>query len=125
MAKVKKSGSEKREREVLIGFRATATEVQEIDAAAKIAGLSRSAYVRAQSLSKPKTRRRPTMDAAPLARILGQLGKCGSNLNQIAHMLNRGDVVTHSAITATVGEVRDLTKEIFKAMGRRSHADSD
>lgn len=122
MAGKKKSGSEKRERRALVGFRATPGEVQEIDEAADRAGLTRSAFVRAQCLAAPKMRatRRPTVAAKVLAQLLGQLGKVGGNLNQIAIKHNKGDYVTPATILAALHELHEVRFEIMKALGRKA-----
>lgn len=123
--KAKKSGSEKRKKTIPIGFRATASEVAEIDKAAGAADLTRSAYVRAQSLAAPKmraTRRTPDTAAQVFARFLGQIGKCGSNLNQIAHRLNSEETVPRAMIVAAVAELREVVTEIMQDLGRRRQA---
>ena len=62
-------------------------EFAELEEAASRAGLTRASYQRVQSLATPKTRstRRAPIERETLAKVLGQLGKIGSNLNQIAH----------------------------------------
>jgi hypothetical protein len=87
-----RSGSEKRRRGVPVGFRATEGELAEIDALAERAGLTRSSFARASMLAAPEmpATRRPPVEREVLAAILAQLGKCGSNLNQIARQLNSG-----------------------------------
>src|SRR5271156_200822 len=82
----KRSGSETRKREPIIGFRATAEERAKIKALALRAGLTLSSYVRSRSLSKPTTRavRRPPVETAELAKLLGTLGAVGGAIQQIA-----------------------------------------
>lgn len=121
MVTKKKSGSENRQAHVFIGFRATADDLAEIDAGAERTGLTRSAYVRARSVAAPKTKatRRPSTTTVTLARILGQLGKTGSNLNQIAHHLNAGGEFTRSTrlkIENALTELREVSREIVKAI---------
>src|SRR5271170_4606279 len=85
-------GTETRKKTLLVTSRYDAEEFAELEEAASRAGLTRASYQRVQSLAKPKTRstRRAPVERELLAKILGQLGKIGSNLNQIAHSANLG-----------------------------------
>lgn len=51
-----------------------------------------SAFMRHQCFGTagPRAVRRPPVEWKALAQLLGELGKCGSNLNQIARALNQG-----------------------------------
>jgi hypothetical protein len=120
----KRSGSENRQRGGFIGFRATAAERAELDALAERAGLSLSSYVRGCALSAPTTRavRRPTVERAALSQILAQLGKCGSNLNQIARVLNSGGDEPYD-IADAVAEFRAACGAVMGAMGKRRGED--
>ncbi len=53
-------------------------------------GFDLSDYCRKAILSKTPRRRKATPERETLIRILGELGKIGSNLNQIARSGNRG-----------------------------------
>src|ERR1700684_1388584 len=79
-------GTETRKKAYLVTSRYDADEFAELEEAASKAGLTRASYQRVQSLSKSKTRstRRAPIEKELLAKVLGQLGKVGSNLNQIA-----------------------------------------
>lgn len=124
--KKKKSGSEKRQKGAVITFRATAAELEEIDCATAKAGLSsRSEYARRQCLARPKARR-PTVAVELLAQVLGQLGKVGGNLNQIAHRLNANLYVSRGDLSATLDELRQVCREIVKVLGKGGgRGDSD
>lgn len=118
----KESGSETRQRSGLIGFRVTPQERAEIEAAAEQAGLTVGSYVRLSLLTAPETKpvKRPPTQAASLARLLGQLGKIGGNLNQIAARLNRYQDVTDQEIKAALEGLKELRTEILEALGKRS-----
>jgi hypothetical protein len=62
-------------------------------AAAEEAGLSLADYIHKRLGGKPgpRARRNPGADAVLLAKVLAQMGKSGSNLNQIAHRMNEYD----------------------------------
>ncbi len=105
----------------LIPVRCTAEERAAIKAAADKAGLSVGALLRALALGDagPRAVRRPPVERKELARLLGHLGKVGSNLNQLAHAFNRDGrvpgVVELNGIRGHVVEMRDA---LIKALGR-------
>lgn len=86
------SGSEKRQRTAAILVRLTPEERAAAEEAASRAGLSLASFARGQMLGgrPPRAARRPPVEKAQLALILAQLGKIGSNLNQIARASNMG-----------------------------------
>jgi len=104
-----------------ISVRCTAKERSKIDDAARQAGLSIGAYLRALALGDagPRAVRRPPVERKELARLLGHLGKVGSNLNQLAHAFNRDGRVPIGAelndIRSYVGQMRDA---LMAALGR-------
>jgi hypothetical protein len=104
-----------------ISVRCTAKERSKIDEAARQAGLSIGAYLRALALGDagPRAVRRPPIERKELARLLGHLGKVGSNLNQLAHAFNsRGRVpglAELNDIRSYVGQMRDA---LMAALGR-------
>jgi len=61
-----------------------------VDQAASQAGLSFGAFLRALALGRagPRAVKRPLAERALLTRILGELGKLGSNVNQTAKWSN-------------------------------------
>src|SRR5271166_2086785 len=92
----RRSGSEKRKRAPIIGFRATDEERAQIEASAQRAGLTVGSYVRSRALAKPTTRavRRPPVETAQLARLLGQLGAVGGAVQLLVQKHAGGDRVT-------------------------------
>ncbi|HEV3023957.1 MAG TPA: hypothetical protein VGX76_15890 [Pirellulales bacterium] len=105
----------------LIPVRCTAVERTAIKAVADKAGLSVGAFLRAAALGDagPRSVRRPPIERKELARLLGHLGKVGSNLNQLAHAFNsRGRVpglAELNDIRSYVGQMRDA---LMAALGR-------
>jgi hypothetical protein len=53
-----------------------------------------------------------------LARILGEMGHIGGNLNQIAKAVNTGVVVYEGEIDAALGGLSEVRAAILKALGR-------
>ena len=61
--------------------------------------------------------RRPPVERATLAAILAQLGKCGSNLNQIARQLNSGGDLDVPRIEEAVADFRAACALCASALG--------
>ena len=102
-------------------IRCTEGERAAIKAAADHAGLSVGAFVRALALGDagPRAVRRPPIERKELARLLGHLGKVGSNLNQLAHAFNRERRIPGLAeLTAMRQQVGELRDALMKALGR-------
>lgn len=84
--------SEKRQRTEAIYARVTPDEKTAFLARADRAGMAAAAFARVALIGEagPRAQRRMPADAAALRQVLGQLGKTGSNLNQIARYLHTG-----------------------------------
>ena len=80
----RKSGSGSRQKQRIIGFRATDEERAKLEAAAAGEGLTLSSYIRDSLLKAPqtRTRRRPLADAAASARGRGRAGKAAGGNEQ-------------------------------------------
>jgi len=133
-----RSGSETRKRVPIIGFRATDEERSKIEAAARRAGLTVSSYVRSRALKKPETRavRRPPVETAQLAKLLGMLGAVGGAIAQIAKKQSAetgalsdeppsAEPLVAEPLTAellaAVKEFRHAAECIILAMGKHPH----
>jgi hypothetical protein len=113
-------GSEKRARTEHLTIRLSPDERAAIDQAADRSGLTAGSYARQALLGAPVPRqvRRPPIERRELARLLGELGHVGGNLNQIARDMNFGrgiDTLELSRELHGLGLVRDA---ILKALGR-------
>ena len=86
MARPLKQAPEKRS--VIAKVRLTSAEKRQMNEAAEIEGVTVSELLRLRTLSTLPLRRKPSPERAALIRGLGELGKMGSNLNQIAHHFN-------------------------------------
>jgi Bacterial mobilisation protein (MobC) len=119
------SGSEKRKREWRVTPRLTEAERAQLEQAADRAGLSVSAYVRAQSLAEPVTRARrsPPVNRVALAQLLGHINHIGSNVNQIARQLNSGrDPEEIMELAAAVRAVWHMREAVLIALGMQDRA---
>jgi hypothetical protein len=114
------SGSNTRQRTHYVAVRCSADEVAALAAKAERAGLSRGAYLRAVALGSPGPRavRRPPVEKVELARLLGELGRVGSNLNQLARAANCGISPSLPQLEAVLLEIERTAAAIMKALGR-------
>ncbi len=102
-------------------IRCTEQEQAAIKAAADKAGLGVGAFLRAAALGDagPRAVRRPPIERKELARLLGHLGKVGSNLNQLAYAYNRDRSVPALAeLTTMRQQVKELRDALLAALGR-------
>jgi hypothetical protein len=114
-------GSEKRKKTIPVTSRYDEDEFAELNESASRVGLTRASFQRVQSLgTPPKTRstRRAPIEREMLAKALGQLGKVGSNLNQLAHAANV-DRTERSQIMVTIADLRELLPTFLEALGRK------
>jgi hypothetical protein len=104
-----------------VAVRCSDAEYATVTAAAAQAGLSVGAYLRQQALGNPGKRsvRRPPAERAELARLLGELGRIGGNINQIARALNTsGNMPPGSDVSAISIEVQAMRAALMTALGR-------
>ena len=114
------SGSEKRLRECILTIRLSDEERAALDASAGAVGLTPSSYARQLIVggSPPRPVRKPPAERGQLARILGQLGKIGSNVNQLARSHNMGNGADPAEVTAVRVTLDDIRALVLAAMGR-------
>jgi len=108
-------------RKVFVAVRCTVEEHAAIGEAAAQAGLSVGGFLRAQALGRPGPRsvRRPPIERKDLAKLLGQIGKVGSNVNQLAHAYNAiGRMPGFPELLAIRQEVGHMRAALIKALGR-------
>ena len=88
---------------------------------ARMAGLSRGSFLRAAALGSPGVRaqRAPTVNAEALAHATAALNKVGSNLNQIARILNSGQAVGSREVVEALTDTRAAVVQILDISGRR------
>jgi hypothetical protein len=82
-------------------------------AAAAETGLSLADYLHSRLGGQPgpRARRNPGADVVLLAKVLAQMGKSGSNLNQIAHRLNEYDFEGIPELQAMQAEHEDVVAQ--------------
>ena len=117
----KRSGSQRRVRELKIPVACDEAEFLQIDGKAREAGLSRPSFLRACGLGTPgpRARRTPPVNAEALGRATAALNRVGNNVNQIAHVLNAGgNSVTAQECFAALAEVRAAAAAIRRIVRR-------
>jgi len=108
-------------KEKFIAVRCTAEDRAIIAETAGQAGLSVGAYLRTLALGRagPRAVKRPHAEREQLARILGEIGKLGSNHNQIAKWAN---TVKASPSAVELAQMREdialMRAAILKALDR-------
>jgi hypothetical protein len=116
-----RSGSQKRQRDKSLQIAMTAEEFAVMRERAAAAGLSPSSYGRAVLLGTPgpRARRSPPLNAELLAHAVAQLNKVGSNLNQVAHLLNAGRAAGSKEAVDALTDTRAAVTLILNIVGRR------
>jgi hypothetical protein len=114
------SGSQKRKVTARIAVNCTPEQKAEIIKKIDATGLSPSAMCLAVLLDVPlPPRRRPSVDTQLLAKVLAELGKIGSNINQIAYHLNAGRPgdVTEGSIQSAITELLEWRGALMQSLG--------
>ena len=93
-------------------FVLTENEYRTLQQNAQKCGLSRSAYLRRLILNKP-VKARPTKD---IQKLIGEINKIGSNVNQIARSVNAGIAKAEDAKRGLylLDQVYELMYEVAK-----------
>ena len=111
-----------RQRTKLFSIRLNPAEWAAVQERANAESLSVGAVFRRAVL---KTRRdqlppqsfRPSVDHAALGRLMGHVGKIGSNVNQLAHVANLGGWPEHAELAAACADIRAMRDAVFAALG--------
>jgi len=105
---------------VPISVRCTAKDHAVIKEAAAKAGYTVGPYLRNLALGSPGPRsvRRPSVEKEELGRLLGHIGKLGSNVNQIARAVNTTrNLPSWSELAEIRHEVSRMRDALMKALG--------
>ena len=104
-----------------IAIRCTVKQHAAIKERATRAGLSIGAYLRTLAVGHPGPRsvHRPRPGDTELARLLGHIGKIGSNVNQIAKIANTyRRPPSKSALSVMRKDIGRMRRAVLKALGR-------
>jgi hypothetical protein len=113
-------GSEKRVRSKHLTIRFSPEERAALDGHAARAGITAGSYARKVLLDAPPPRgaRRPPIERRELVRLLGELGKVGSNINQLARQANAGHTVVRHDLLIALGDLQAMRDALLTALGR-------
>jgi len=118
----------KTRRNRIIQFRCSDAEHAEILRRADRAGYPPGTFARACVLGSPgpRAQRLPPTNKHLLIKLLGQLGKIGSNINQIARAINSGKIPPVPKIEEAVQALLDMDNLVMRALGLSpDQADND
>ena len=115
----RRSGTEKRRRSKTYSVRLDPAEQERAAALRDRAGLPLSALIRRALFDTPLPRatRRPTVNHQAVAKLLGQLGRIGTNINQLAKQANAGRY-QENTIELALRELLELRTACLQALGR-------
>ena len=119
MTRPQKETDMKREHRVTI--RLTDTEFSIIENAATQAEMSISEYMRTQTMKgKVNARFEIVADVNQIKKLIGEFGKIGSNLNQIARYFNQGGILSsemRNEIRKSLRDIYEMKYEVMKMAG--------
>lgn len=119
----RRSGSEKRQRSTMLTVRLTPQEAAIVRQKAQTHGQSVGALLRASLLH---VRLHPSrIDQQAVARILGELGKIGSNINQIAKEVNMGRRLREDSFELALRDLSELRLACLQALGKEPRRGSE
>jgi hypothetical protein len=104
-----------------VAVRCTAGQHATWTAAAAQAGTNVGDYLRtlADGSPSPRAVRRPPVEREALARMLGEVGKIGSNVNQLARIANTsGDMPEPDTLADIAADIRVMRDALMEALGR-------
>ena len=110
--------SEKRQRQKRVTIRFADDEYDKAQTYADMTGLSLSGFGRSKILDKPPLpqSRRPSVNTVILAKLMGHVGKIGSNVNQLTRTANMGGWPGHEALQEAQSDIRWMRDMLFKAL---------
>ena len=119
MTRPPKETDMKREHRVTI--RLTDMEFSIIENAAEQAEMSISEYMRTQTMQgQVNARFEIVADVAEIKKLIGEFGKIGSNLNQIARYFNQGGIIStemKNEIRKSLRDIYEMKYEVMKMAG--------
>ena len=119
MTRPQKETDMKREHRVTI--RLTDTEFSIIENAATPAEMSISEYMRTQTMEgKVNARFEIVANVDQIKKLIGEFGKIGSNLNQIARYFNQGGILSsemRNEIRKSLRDIYEMKYEVMKMAG--------
>lgn len=108
-------------------IRLSKDERAEIERRATAAGLTIGGYCKSIIFNSPPSRRsrRPPVDKIELARLLGEIGRLGNNLNQIARKLNAESLIEIPELESALKDLAILRASVVMALGYKEAPHND
>lgn len=118
-------GSETRQRSKQVLVRLSDEEFAQLAHKSDHAGLAKAAFLRATAFGEigPRAQRRPPADHVALRKLLGELGRVGNNINQIARSLNAGDTIEPTELRQALLAYVEMRDAIFQALNMDPSSD--
>lgn len=108
-----------------VNFRVNASIKQQLESRAEAHHMSLSEYLIACALEKKLPSIRVTAERQIFIKALGELGKIGSNLNQLARSANQGQTLEQRALADTLKAVQLCADELrFSLTGYKPSNDN-
>lgn len=111
-----------RKRDKQLNLRLSFEEYEQIKNDAAQLGITVGAYIRKVVLDAPiprqSARKKVTVEIEALTKILGHLGKVGSNLNQIAKATNSNIPYQERHLQSQLEALQNIRKDIKQALGK-------
>ena len=100
-----------------VTIRLTDTEFSIIENTAEQADMTISEYMRKQIMEgQVNTKFEVVADVKEIKKLIGELGKIGSNLNQIARYFNQGGIISSEMRTEIKKSLRDIYEMKYEVM---------
>lgn len=105
-----------------VSIRLTEDEFQILETIEREQGIRKATYAKSCTFGRPvpKASRRPKADEVVLRQLLGQLGKLGSNANQIAKLCNSGTITDQREAIETLHVIKasmiDIRAQLLDAL---------
>jgi hypothetical protein len=108
-------------------IRLSKDERAELEKRATAAGLTIGGYCKSVIFNSPPPRRsrRPPIDKIELARLLGEIGRLGNNLNQIAHKLHMESLIEIPELESALKDLAILRASVVMALGYKEAPHND
>lgn len=114
--------SETRKHQYRVTIRLTEAEAAELNKRADDSRLTLAGYFRSAVMDTPPPpqSRRPPVDRKELAKLLGAMGRIGSNINQLAKVANAGSWPESASLHKACEDIRWMRRALMQALGTKT-----
>ena len=113
------SSTRDKSRDPPLSVRLSAEERAIVCERAEAAGLSINAFFRAAAMDATPSRkhRRVTVDQRAVAKLLGEIGRIGSNVNQLTRLAHMGAWPDAEMLSDAAADIQWMRRELMVAIG--------